>query len=172
MVDEQQGRKPWDKLPEEPDEAYARFLVFRNLGVGRTIDAAYATIRTSAANRAKSRKGKKSAKSTTRASGQWFKDAATFHWAERAAAWDVEMLRVVVPETITAIFQAIDEFAKVTIETLRSGKVKPRTWVQAIGAITILAGFISPETARSAMDQLRHAVAESIGSGDKGTGST
>ncbi len=65
------------------------------------------------------------------------------------------MLKVTVPNAVAAVFQAIDDFAKVTIIALQSGSVKPRTWAQAMGAIQILAGFISPETARNAMDQLR-----------------
>src|SRR5262249_28786381 len=34
--------KPWDQQPDEPDAAYSRFLMYRNLGPARTLDAAFA----------------------------------------------------------------------------------------------------------------------------------
>ncbi len=152
-------RKPWDQQAGESDEQYAQFLIYRNLGPARSLDVAYRSVNSTATNRDKSRKGKKTSKNvptaTVRASGQWAKNATAFNWAERAAAWDVDMLKVTVPNAVAAVFQAIDDFAKVTIIALQSGSVKPRTWAQAMGAIQILAGFISPETARNAMDRLR-----------------
>jgi hypothetical protein len=37
-------RQPWEQQPGEPDAAYVRFLVYRNLGPGRTLRLASATL--------------------------------------------------------------------------------------------------------------------------------
>lgn len=42
----QAKRKAWEQLPDEPDSAYARFLMYRNLGPARSIDAAFKTTAT------------------------------------------------------------------------------------------------------------------------------
>lgn len=153
--------KDWEQLTDEPAAAYARFLIYRNLGPGRTLDAAYA------ANSPKARKGKKR---QGIAPGQWTKESSDFEWRARATAWDIEQLQNIVPGAIVSVFGAIDEFALVTLRALQSGSMRPRTWAQLMSAMGVLIGFISPETAKHAMDQFRRTVepgAEETDGGDK-----
>lgn len=133
-------RKAWEQLDNEPDEAYVRFLVYRNLGPARTLDLAYAA--------ANVNKRKRSAS----ASGQWREDSTTYHWRERAARWDVSQLSQVVPETAGLIFESIKEYARIVLGELQTGKHKPRKWAEVKDSLVTLAQFVSPEVITSAID--------------------
>jgi len=138
------GAKPWEQLPGEPDTAYVRFLIYRDLGPSRSIDSAYAAATAGSAPNG--------TKAHRRANGQWKHDSAEYHWPERARAWDIAVLSELVPETASLIFTTINEAARVTLEKLREGKLKPRTWPQLLESVTILAGFISPEVISATVD--------------------
>jgi hypothetical protein len=132
-------RKPWEQMDGEPDAAFARFLVFLNLGPRRTVDAAY---RAFVGNRRKA----------SERSGQWGADASRFHWHERASKWDIAQLSLLVPEAAGNIFRAINEVARIALESLKEGKVRPKTWGQLMETVVILASFVSPETIKAVVD--------------------
>lgn len=133
------NKQPWDQLDNESTEAYARFLVYRNLGPARTIEHAY-----------QSTAGNKSGKRVSR-SGYWEKDSADYSWRERAARWDVAQLSQVVPETAGIIFQAIKEFAVITLREVTN--YKPRNWAEVKDSIVILSNLVAPEVIAAAVDQ-------------------
>ncbi len=147
-------RQPWDREPAEPAEAYARFLLYRNLGPMRSIDKAYALVAStdpSRAQRARAKGGKKRRARATpqkRAPGQWWEDSAKYHWPERAQAWDIAVLTeagqaVVVKfvATLNAVFERI-------LVTLENPRAKPgaRTWESIIESLTIVGAFVPQET--------------------------
>jgi len=134
----------WDQLPGEPPEAYARFLIYRNLGPARTIDAAYGA---SAGNRRKSQS----------TSGQWLADSSAYNWRERAARWDVAQLSVVVPETTGLIFEAIAEYSKIVLEELKARKRKPGSWIELKEYLVVLSNLVSPDVIAAAADHARAA---------------
>lgn len=136
----------WERLPEEPEVAYARFLVYRNLGPARSLDAAY---RSTAAKRDKSRSAPGS--KLPRVSGQWQSDCSQYNWVERATAWDIAQLEAIVPGSIATIFKVIDEFAKATLQAIQAGKAKPKNWAQVMEAVNALSNFITPEAASDAI---------------------
>jgi len=153
MADEIEQKKPWEQLSGEPDAAYTRFLIYRNLGPARSLDAAYRAFVGSSAT--------KRAKTQAKANGQWTKDSAQWNWDERARAWDIALLSQMVPEAAVTILNLINETARVALETLKFGKLKPRTWNALSETVTILASFISPETIKAAIDNTRVGVPES-----------
>lgn len=67
----------WDQLPNEPKEAFAAFVVYRDLGPTRGVVEAYRQSR-----------GKPGAKQAT---GTWNGWAKRYRWAPRAAAWDAKI---------------------------------------------------------------------------------
>ncbi len=131
-------KHPWDQLKEEDAAAYARFLMYRNLGPTRTIDLAYALAR-----EAKRGKGKQTSK---RASGEWMRNSTNFDWPMRASAWDVAMLAEVGKKVVVHYVHALERAALKTLAVLEDPKVKPRGWGGAIEAINVLGGFIPAET--------------------------
>lgn len=147
MADEIESKSAWEQRADEPSEAYARFLIYRNLGPGRTLDLAYKI-----ANVGKRRK-------SSQRSGTWQDNSTAFAWRERAARWDVYTLNQVVPETAAYIFQSIKEFARLTLESLNSGKYSPKNWVEVRDSLVVLASFVSPEV-------IAHAVDNASGTGD------
>jgi hypothetical protein len=68
--------QPWEKQPEEPARWYARFDIFRRLGPGRTLEAAYRIA------------AKAEGLSKKRAGEEWHVHARRWQWRERAEAWD------------------------------------------------------------------------------------
>lgn len=152
-------RKPWDQLPDEPDPAYVRFLMYRDLGPARSIDAAYV---------AATGEATKGSKRQQRAPGQWTHDSAQFGWPERALAWDKHLLADLVPEAASVIFHTINETARVALRHLQSGKLRPRNWQQLVETVTILASFIAPETIQAAIDHASPGVSRADEAKDPG----
>jgi len=68
--------RPWQRRPAEPARWYARFEVYRTLGVGRTLAAAF--------RRCAEEEGLTGA----RPGAAWYDAAAQWEWTERACAWD------------------------------------------------------------------------------------
>ncbi len=122
----------WEQQEGEPNEAYARFLVYRNLGVGRTLATAYQSATNS--------------KKSLNISGTWTDDSAKWSWRERASAWDIEVLAEVGRGVVVKFVSALDLSFGAIIQQLASGKVKPKSWGQILSAITILGNFIPQET--------------------------
>lgn len=80
--------KPWDQLENEPHSAYAEFLIYRDLGKGRSIDRAYQGF----LDGQYEAKGP-AAKGVARASRAWNEHSSLYDWPERAAKWDVHILQ-------------------------------------------------------------------------------
>jgi len=78
-------RRPWDRLPSETDRAYRGFMAYRDLGRGRSVDAAHqsATGRQERGNR-----------EPGRAPRRWEFWSAQHFWRERCRAWDDEQDRI------------------------------------------------------------------------------
>lgn len=133
-----------ERLPDESDEAYARFLLYLHLGPGRSIEAAYRLYYTNRTSGAKAKNGDR-----RRRSGQWERDSRTYHWKERASKWDVKLLTSLVPGSIARILHAIDQMALRTVQMLESDHVKPKTWGDLLNAVSLLGSVISPEVIAS-----------------------
>jgi hypothetical protein len=111
----------WDKLGEESGTAYAAFLVYRDLGIARNLNAAYTTHiraqeqnRTGDADQGASRTESGAAGPNSgppRVSGCWRDWAVKFSWRERAEAYDQHFasIRLSESERVTKSFAV--EFA-------------------------------------------------------------
>lgn len=139
----------WEQLTDEPDAAYARFLVYRNMGVARSLDAAYRLtnpLTESASKRVKTRRVKTATPDTRRANGQWAKDCRDYHWDERAKQWDIETLNDVGKAVVVKYVNALDLAIARILQALANEKMQPRGWAQVIETLTILGNFIPQET--------------------------
>lgn len=141
MEDQTSGVKPWDKLPNEPDAAYARFLVYLRLGRTRSLDAAYAADRGTAPKRAKTRQP-----SGARRSGTWSDDCATYRWTERALAYDIDALTSKGYETVIDFVNTLAILANKTVKALADEKIKPRGLKAIVEMVNVLGSYIPAET--------------------------
>ncbi len=71
---------PWDQMPDEKPKPYEAFLVYRDLGIERSVAGAYAEWR-----RKKALVGENAPVPST-----WFTWEKQFCWRERADLWDAE----------------------------------------------------------------------------------
>lgn len=133
----------WNQLDGEDAADYAKFLVYRNLGPGRSLDRAY---------RAYRRRRVTKSGAPLQAPGSWAKLSVRYEWVNRASRWDVYHLEQAVPEVVSTIFALIGEFARKTLESVQSGAVSPRNWDDVLRAIDGLTALVSPEAAAAALD--------------------
>ncbi len=134
-MSEASDRRLWERLPNEPESAYARFLVYRNLGLGRTLHAAYGAV-----CRAKESQPK------VHLPINWKRESKEHRWPERARAWDVFVLLETGNESVKSYVKLIALFAKNALESLEDGKaMKPMTFDEAVKALDILSKVISKE---------------------------
>lgn len=130
MADE---KRAWEQREGEPNEAYARFLVYRNLGVTRTLDRAY---RAFVGNRRKS----------SERSGTWQENATRFNWSERASDWDIDYLVSSGRDAAIAFVNALEKLAVKSLSALEDDKMQPKDWKQVLEAVNIIGSFIPAET--------------------------
>jgi hypothetical protein len=131
--------RPWHQRPGEPDAAYNRFLIYRNLGPGRSVlDAYRSTLRGNGTGAGKGRKKQ-------RIPGQWGEDCAAFHWVARATSWDRAMLARHGRQAVIAFVQALCDAATKTVRVITELK-GPQDWSQVIETVNTLGSHIDPET--------------------------
>jgi len=157
----------WDQQPGESSTQYADFLTYMALGRGRTIDGAYrakylSLQRVSAANDTYDPLPAKNVLSPVKASGPWWQMASRWRWEERASKHDVFALSQLVPQTVTDIFKVIGAFAKVTLEALENGSVKPQQWSEAKGAVETLASYVSPDIIQATVNHAGDAAGDGV----------
>src|SRR5919202_6220915 len=70
-------RKPWERLPDEPDKQFHAFSIFRDLGHSRTLREAYRLYADKP--------------DAPKAQGYFLKWADTWRWQERVEAYDCYM---------------------------------------------------------------------------------
>jgi hypothetical protein len=157
MKTEPKERKPWEQQSGEPKEDYSHFLAYRNLGPGRSIDAAYFLSKESP------RSKRKRTPLAKRASGKWCEASAKWNWTDRAVSWDIEMLEVQGRQVVTMYFAALQKAALRILTALDDKKIKPKGWQGVLDGLHELSNVIPPETVAA----LR---AHAGGAGDPGGG--
>lgn len=136
---------PWDQLPNEPNEAYARFMMYRNMGPGRTLLAAYsahvATFRNAATDAIKRQK-------TQQVPGHWGEDSARWRWGDRADAYDIHILHTH-GEKLSKLWVGILVLAaEKCAQKLAQPGCRPKDFMQAVSVIDKLAAFLSPDAVK------------------------
>lgn len=117
MADE--SIKPWDRLPDEPKAAYARFLFFLTLGPGRTVQGAYREY-------CGEKKG-------TERPGSWTRESTRFRWLDRSRDWDIATHRKAVDEAASYLTALTTEIARTALATIKMGsKPGSRAWASIL----------------------------------------
>jgi hypothetical protein len=121
---------PGERLPGESPKAYAAFCLYRDLGPGRSLDAASRVY-----HHPKLPSGNGTAR-RPRASGRIRQWAERWDWSARASAWDEELAQVQRTEQIAAVKEMAERHAKEALmlqnkaverlRQLRPEELKPR----------------------------------------------
>jgi hypothetical protein len=127
---------PWDQQPDEPDAAYARFLLYRNLGPSRSIDAAYRLLHPT----------KNGEKGRRNAHGSWHQEGQAFRWTERASAWDIHYLQTAGSIAIARFIALLSELAVRALRALEESDARPETWQDVLDTVQTLGQYLPPET--------------------------
>jgi hypothetical protein len=83
--------EPWERLPGESDAAISAFVLYRDLGAQRSLDAA--STRYHARNQQPTDQPQSGSRKNKKCSGQIRTWADRWDWRARAAAWDAEQDR-------------------------------------------------------------------------------
>lgn len=148
-----QANNPWDQLEGEPDAAYARFLLYRGLGRGRSIDAAYLAVASEAPKSAKKR----------RAPGSWDADSRTWMWESRANAWDIHQFQQNGIDVVLDFIGGIRAAVRQVKRTLETEQIETKTWSKAFDALTRLGSFVPANTVAALRDNARDDRAPAVG---------
>jgi hypothetical protein len=133
-------RKPWELQEGEPKDAYSHFLAYRNLGPGRSIDAAYFMAKESGRGR------KKRPTRAKRAPSNWGLESVAWNWVERAIAWDIENLETQGRAVVTMYFAALQKAALKILTALDAPNIRPKSWQGVLDGLHELSNVIPPET--------------------------
>lgn len=123
----------WDQQPGESDQAYTRFLYYRNIGPTRSISKAFY-------------KYSEEGGETQRSSGTWYAESSQWKWVARAHAYDVHTLQEVGRQAAIKLVHAIQAYATKVLDSLLDPKIRPENWEEACDALTILARFVPADT--------------------------
>lgn len=151
----------WERQPGEGVKAFHAFVHYRDMGAGRSIDAAYRQHRTICQKRQVSAKGA--------ASGRWDKWSSENNWQSRAAAYDTEQDRkaqekhqkrlldvrerhaqfaaAALSVLLTPVKAILDELAQnpKAVEELRKDEKLAGLLEKAIGASKVAPGLVNIE---------------------------
>jgi uncharacterized protein YbjT (DUF2867 family) len=126
--------QPWEQCEGEPDAAYVRFLVFRNLGPTRTLTAAQATYR-----------GATERNGSQAPSGTWTNESAAWSWVQRADAWDVATLTEAGQKVVAQFLALLSSAMMKAVASLERPGIKPLTVKQALEVIGAVGNHVTPE---------------------------
>jgi hypothetical protein len=130
--------EPWDQLPAESDAAFARFAIYRGLGPGRSLMAAYRVYLDMSPDTAP--------KSTKRqAPGSWHQECAQHEWVRRAQAWDVHTISSSGPELVACWVELLRIAVRKALSKLTDDRCKPTTFAQCLAVVGAIAPYLSPE---------------------------
>jgi hypothetical protein len=135
---------PWERFRKEPEEAYARFLIYRGLGPLRSV--------VSAESVACGRKKK-------HASGNWTGEAAEWEWKRRATAWDISQLTLNGESLAFTFIGVIEKMAEQLAETVLGGKATPKSSRDVVEWLKALSPYLTP----ALIEKVRN---RSVGSND------
>src|SRR5262245_21439242 len=129
---------PWDQRPGESSAAYRRFLIYRDLGPGRSLRAADRAAR-------RGREPYTKRHGNTRCSGQWSDDCRHFDWVARAHAWDVHQLAAHGQAAVVAFVHALEAATAKLLQGIDRLK-GPANWKEVTASLLVLSSVIPAET--------------------------
>jgi len=120
--------QPWQRQKDESFKAYAAFVAYRDLGVDRSIDKAYA------AKRAAQQQPNDKPTSSGRASRYWAEWSTRYNWVERAMAYDDYLMQKLADDFESNLIRRQQQVLR---EGLRDAEAQMKLFLKKLGAATM-----------------------------------
>lgn len=135
------GGEPWEQLPYESNDAYARFLLYRNLGMKRSLIKAYHSYLVN-------HDGFTGGRERLHIPGQWLRDSSDHFWGERCSAWDIRNLTVYGAKVAVLHVQAITTVAEKNARWASKLRPGDEGWSDLVTSMKLVSDFLTPEVVR------------------------
>ena len=139
-------KKPWDKLPNETDEQYARFLLYRNIGPKRSMRKAYARY-------LREYDGFRGGSERLHVPGNWIANCRDLFWTERAFAWDVRNLAAYGGKVASLHAAAVAQVARKNLRWAKRLNPGDKGWPDLMRSMMQVQAFLTPELVRGIQDR-------------------
>ena len=150
--------EPWDKLSAESDEAYARFLMYRNLGPGRSLRKAYKHYLTAY-------DGFTGGTKRLHVPGQWHADCVAHFWVERSNAWDVRNLYKYGARAAVLHVRTVVALAQRNARAVRELKPGDQGFTDLLASVRVVAEFLTPDVVHGIQERNQPAVPAAVPAG-------
>lgn len=132
---------PWDKLNEESDANYVRFLIFRDVGVTRTVRKAYVEWLKKENLYPETPEGQKKVK----ANSTWVQACYQYRWVARALAWDIHNMSIHAGRVASIQTMSMQKFAEKTYTAICNCKPGDPEWNAIINSLRVINEWLTPE---------------------------
>jgi hypothetical protein len=154
-------RDPWEQLPGESVEAYARFLYYRNCGFGRSFRKAYRKYLQATDGYTGGVRG-------LQPPGCWVRDAGDHFWKSRARAWDLRNLHTYGGRVAVLHTQALVSIAEKNARCARRMSPGDDGWPHLISSVRLVQEYLTPEVMRGQRERGRAGRESVPAAGDDG----
>src|SRR5262245_39637721 len=134
-------REPWHRLDDESDSSFVRYLIYRNLGPGRSLQLGAEVYYSSQHD------DPERTKTSQAPGGHWKEESARHNWVKRARAWDVAMLSVHGMDAVNAFVVCLERAAEKAAQALDRLE-GPQDWAEVLSSLQVLSGVIPEEVIR------------------------
>ena len=143
----------WEQLEGESNASYTRFLIYKNLGMARSLEKAYSFY---LINNQKATKGNKRQQllevlleQERPVPGSWTNESSAYCWKKRAEAFDISELRKTEKQTFSKQVGILKSLTEKLEESLKDPTLKPKNFFQIIQALDVINRRYTPELARA-----------------------
>jgi hypothetical protein len=159
--DRDMAEQPWDRLPDESDESYSRFLHYRNLGLCRSYRKAYRQYLAESDGYTGGVKG-------LHVPGFWYREAKHYFWVERSSAWDVRNLSAYGARVAALHAEAVAQIARKNLRAAGRSAPGGDDWQDLMASMRVVAAFLSPELVKGVQDRFKPALPAPAAAGTGG----
>ena len=138
--------EPWDKLSGESDEAYSRFLIYRNLGARRSLRRAYC-------HYLRVYDGYTGGTKRLQPPGNWTDEHAAHFWAQRAAAWDVRNLTAYGARLAVLHVRAVTAVAEKCVRSAERLEPGDDGWADLLESLRLVGEYLTPDVIRGIQER-------------------
>src|SRR6266446_1081507 len=140
-------RQPWEQQDGEPGDSFARFEVYRCMGLSRSLRKAFRRWLT-AENQATAGNG------WQQFSGTWGRESARWEWVSRAEAWDAFFFGEQARQAVGLFAQALQEATRQLLKKVRKAP-DPATLTELFEAFHAIAALLPPDAIRDLLAEAR-----------------